>query len=66
VPPARKADKLTPICEPTVYKMSGHRHLIALLAFKACYSDRFTFFYLYLMVIMSQIDNKYRKSRIRP
>jgi hypothetical protein len=44
--PARKADNLTIICEPTVYKMWEPRRLTALWAFMACYRDRFTFFHI--------------------
>jgi hypothetical protein len=41
----RKADNLTAICEPIVYKMWEPRCLTKLLAPKACYRDRFTFLY---------------------
>jgi hypothetical protein len=41
--PARKADNLTAICEPTVYKMWEPQHLTALWASTACYRDTFTF-----------------------
>jgi hypothetical protein len=40
--PARKADNLTAICEPTVYKMWEPRRLTALWASTACYRDSFT------------------------
>jgi hypothetical protein len=43
---ARKADNLTAICEPTVYKMCEPQRLRTLQASTACYKDRFTFFYL--------------------
>jgi hypothetical protein len=41
--PARKADNLTTICEPIVYKMWEPRCLTTLWAFPACYMDSFTF-----------------------
>jgi hypothetical protein len=41
---ARKADNLTAICEPTVYKMCEPRRLTTLLAITACYRDSFTFY----------------------
>jgi hypothetical protein len=40
--PARKADNLTAICEPIVYKMWGPRRLTSLWAFTACYRNNFT------------------------
>jgi hypothetical protein len=40
----RKADNLTAICEPTVYKMWEPRRLTTLLASTSCYRDSFTFF----------------------
>jgi hypothetical protein len=42
--PARKADKLTAICERIIYKMWEPRRLIDLWAFKPCYGDSFTFY----------------------
>jgi hypothetical protein len=39
--PARKADNLTAIFEPTVYKMWEPGRITTLLAFKACYRDSF-------------------------
>jgi hypothetical protein len=44
--PAREADNLTAICELIVVKMWGPRRLITLWAFKACYRDSFTFFFI--------------------
>jgi hypothetical protein len=41
--PARKADNLTAICEPTVKKMWKPQCLTALWASTACYRDSFTF-----------------------
>jgi hypothetical protein len=41
--PTRKADNLTAICEPLVYKMWEPRCLIALWPSEVCYYDRFTF-----------------------
>jgi hypothetical protein len=43
--PARKADKITAICEPTVYKMWKPRRLTTLWASTACYRDSFTLQY---------------------
>jgi hypothetical protein len=43
--PARKADNLTAICEPIVYKMWEPQHLTTLWASTACYRDTFTFLY---------------------
>jgi hypothetical protein len=43
VRPARKADNLTAICEPIVYKMWEPRRLTTIWAFTACYRYRFTF-----------------------
>jgi hypothetical protein len=40
---ARKADDLTAICEPIVYKMWEPRRLTTLLASAACYMDSFSF-----------------------
>jgi hypothetical protein len=47
--PARKADKLTAICEPIVYKMWEPRPLTTRWASTACYRDRYTLAYLTLM-----------------
>jgi hypothetical protein len=41
--PARGADNLTAICEPTVYKMWEPRRITTLWAFMACYRDSFNF-----------------------
>jgi hypothetical protein len=38
-----EADKLTAICEPTVYKMWEPRRLTTLWASTACYRHSFTF-----------------------
>jgi hypothetical protein len=48
--PARKADNLTAICEPTVKKMLEPRRLPPLCASTTCYRDSFTFFLLLLHV----------------
>jgi hypothetical protein len=42
--PARKADNLTAICEPIVYKMWKPQHLTALWVSTARYRDSFTFY----------------------
>jgi hypothetical protein len=44
--PARKADNLTAICEPTVWKMWEPRRLTILWASTTCYRDSFTFIYI--------------------
>jgi hypothetical protein len=41
--PARKADNLTAVCEPTVYKMSERRPLTNLWVSMTCYGDSFTY-----------------------
>jgi hypothetical protein len=41
--PARKADNLTAICEPTVLKMWEPRRLTTVSASTACHKDSFTF-----------------------
>jgi hypothetical protein len=46
--PARKANNLTAICEPIVYKTWEPRSLATLWASKACYTDSFTLF-IYLI-----------------
>jgi hypothetical protein len=43
--PARKADNLTAICEPILYKMWDPRRLTTLWASTAWYRDSFTFFF---------------------
>jgi hypothetical protein len=40
--PVSKADNLTAICEPIVYKIWGPRCLAALWACTACYKDSFS------------------------
>jgi hypothetical protein len=40
--PARKADNLTAICEPIIYKMWEPPHLTTLWVSTACYRDSFT------------------------
>jgi hypothetical protein len=42
--PAHKADTLTAICEPTVYKMWEPWRLTTLWASTTCYMDSFIFF----------------------
>jgi hypothetical protein len=44
--PACKANNLTAICEPIVYKMWEPRRLTILWVSTACYRDNFTFFFL--------------------
>jgi hypothetical protein len=45
---ARKADNLTAICGPTVWKMYDNQHPIILQASTQCYGDIFTFDVIYL------------------
>jgi hypothetical protein len=47
--PARNADSLTAICEPTLYKIWEPRRVTTLWAFKASYRGSFTF-YLYMFI----------------
>jgi hypothetical protein len=49
--PARKADNLTAICEPTVYKMWEPRRLTALWASTACYRDSFTLLFTFYQIL---------------
>jgi hypothetical protein len=49
--PARKADNLTAICEPIVYKMWEPQHLTTLWDSTACYRDTFTY---YMIACMKQ------------
>jgi hypothetical protein len=44
--PARKADNLTAICEPTVWSMWEPRRLTTLWASTACYRDSFSWKWL--------------------
>jgi hypothetical protein len=48
---ARRADNLTAICEPIVWKMWEPRRLTTLWTFTACYKDSFTFIFIYLFCI---------------
>jgi hypothetical protein len=41
---ARKANNLTSICEPIIYKIREPRRLTTLWASTACYRDSFTFY----------------------
>jgi hypothetical protein len=51
--PALRADNLTAICEPIVYKMWEPRRVTTLWAFTACYRDNFTLtFYFYWMALL--------------
>jgi hypothetical protein len=45
--PARKADNITTICEPIVYKMWDPRRLKTLCSSTACYRNSFIFTFLY-------------------
>jgi hypothetical protein len=56
--PARKADNLTAICEPTVYKMWEPQHLTTLWAFAACYRDSFTFTFTKYYVIYTWLSEE--------
>jgi hypothetical protein len=48
---AHKANNLTAICEPIVWKMWEPRRLTALWASAVCYRDSFTLLLLYLRII---------------
>jgi hypothetical protein len=52
--PARKADNLTAICEPIVYKMWEPRCLTTLWASTASYRDTFTFTDLMLEFVRTE------------
>jgi hypothetical protein len=60
--PARKADNLTAMCEPIVYKMWKPRSPTTLWAFTTCYNENFTF-YLYpiSLIILVLKDRKIRR-----
>jgi hypothetical protein len=49
--PARKADNLTAVYEPTVYTMWKPRRFTVLWVSTACYLDSFTFFHLFLLLV---------------
>jgi hypothetical protein len=49
--PARKADNLTAVCEPIVWKMWEPRRLTTLWASTACYRDSFTFTFIYVWCV---------------
>jgi hypothetical protein len=51
--PERKADNLTAICEPIVYKMWEPQHPTTLWASSACYRDIFTFTFLPYLINFS-------------
>jgi hypothetical protein len=53
--PARKADNLTAICEPIVYKMWEPQHLTALWVSTARYRDTFTFTSIYIHNVLVMI-----------
>jgi hypothetical protein len=58
--PKRKADNLTAICEPNVYKMWEPRRLTTLWALTACYRDSFTFIYLLpIVIILSSTEGRH-------
>jgi hypothetical protein len=48
--PARKADNLATICEPTVQTMWDPQQLTILWVSKACYGDSFTLSYFLLQL----------------
>jgi hypothetical protein len=60
--PARKADNLTAICEPIVYKKCEPRRLTTLWAFTACYRDSFTFLTWGLVASCSKLFNRHNIS----
>jgi hypothetical protein len=47
--PARKADNLTVLCEPIVWKVWESLNLRTLWAFKVCYRIQLYLFFLYLI-----------------
>jgi hypothetical protein len=53
--PARKADNLTAVCEPIVWKMWEPRCLTTLWTSTACYRDSFAF--LYTVTFPLQFDS---------
>jgi hypothetical protein len=55
--PGRKADNLTAICEPPVYKMWEPRRLITLWAPTACYRDTFNISYIPMFARVSYNSN---------
>jgi hypothetical protein len=50
--PVRKADNLTAICEPIVWKMWEPRRLTTLRASAACLRNRFAFFIVIVLIII--------------
>jgi hypothetical protein len=60
----RKADNLTAICEPIVYKMWEPPPLIPLWAFTACYRDSFTLFFCGALYSYRQCKSDYKLYRI--
>jgi hypothetical protein len=56
--PARKANFLTAVCEPIVYKMWESRRLTTVWASTACYRDSFTFFLnaFYLRFLLERLS----------
>jgi hypothetical protein len=59
--PARKADNLTAICEPTVCKMWEPRRPTTLWASTACYRDSFTFFTFILMLFDKTYSQQWQR-----
>jgi hypothetical protein len=53
--PERKADNLTAICEPIVWKMWEPRRHTTLWATAACYRDKFAFFNSYFTKYINSI-----------
>jgi hypothetical protein len=56
--PARKADNLTAICEPNIYKMWDSRRLTTLWAFTVCHRDSFTIIIITLRLLTRHINNE--------
>jgi hypothetical protein len=56
--PVRKADNLTAICEPIVYKMWDYQRLTTQWASMACYRDSFTFFNFYIYITRNCINSR--------
>jgi hypothetical protein len=51
--PSRKADNLTVICEPVVWKMWEPRCLKNLWASTACYRESFTFAFIRIFIVIN-------------
>jgi hypothetical protein len=57
--PARRADNLTSIYEPIVYKVWEPQHLTNLWPSTACYRDTFTLLTYFIFIILSFVYRRY-------